>query len=89
MKNIDKCVLDLTNKLENAKYSEDKRNLLTAIEKLKEIQVLENAHEQEMERIKAMCPPPETMASVISRLVTWLMHEKGCSDGQQGQANNA
>ena len=74
MKNLDLCILDLADKLSKAKYSDDQRNLTVAIDRLKEMQAIENAHEQEMERIRATLPPPETMASVMSRLLDWLIY---------------
>jgi hypothetical protein len=73
MKNLDNCILSLTDKLDKTVYSTDKQNLLTAIEKLKEMQILENTHEQEMARIKAN---RKTMANVMDRLLDWLIHGK-------------
>ena len=73
MKNLDRCILDLTDKLSKAKYSDDRRNLIIAIGELKAMQALENAHEQEMARIKAS---RKTMAAVMDRLLDWLIFER-------------
>ncbi|MCL2367250.1 MAG: hypothetical protein FWC75_09485 [Oscillospiraceae bacterium] len=72
MKKIDKCVLELTARIDNTIYKDHKNDLLKMMDKLTEIQAIENAHKQEMARIKASKP---NMAAVMGRLLNWIIYD--------------
>lgn len=65
--------MDLNKRIDKAGYSADRAALLKAVDNLKEMQVLKNAHELEMTRIKAN---RKNMVDVMDRLLNWLIHGK-------------
>jgi len=75
MKNIEKYAADIAKQVEKATTPSDKDKLLTAMDKLMKIQTAENAHEQDMARILMMLPPKKTMATVMDKLLNWLIYD--------------
>jgi len=73
MRHLDRCIMDLNKRIDKAGYSADRAALLKAVDNLKEMQVLKNAHELEMTRIKAN---RKNMVDVMDRLLNWLIHGK-------------
>jgi len=53
-------------------FDDHRVNLHKALDKLAEIQAAENAHKQEMARIKASKP---NMATVMGRLLDWIIYD--------------
>jgi len=73
MKQLNRCIMDLNRRIDKAGYSADREAMLKAVDNLKEMQALENAHELEMAKIKAN---RKNMADVMDRLLNWLIQGK-------------
>ena len=83
MKQLERAILDL-NKRHDESYSWS-CHYLSALDKLRAMQIEENDHEHKLAQIKTSLPPKKTMADVMDRLLNWLICD--CRDAPEDAAN--